>query len=288
MEYTILQKQEIEKGYEDGLSEEMINLYKDKKYNYLKMNFIRVAFNEGMAIEEVKQFADPTYSISEMEILKHKIKNGETISIDEKKTKKTTKSMRLTDVLCVVLLLLVICCFIMYCSYQRQKKEVQVSIQSPYVIERLEPFDANDPIQICQLNSTTKLIKPEEFETDQVGSNIIVYELKDLFKTISIPIRVDVIDVIPPEIKFKKNEAVLMKGTPFNMYTYLDTVIDDVDGSITERVTCDVEQIDPTHAKAIFCVEDEAGNQTVEELLIVYKDIEEIVEGYDNIQFSEE
>ena len=54
------------------------------------------------------------------------------------------------------------------------------------------------------------------------------------------------------------------------------------------RSTCDVEQIDPTHAKAIFCVEDEAGNQTVEELPIVYKDVEEIVEGYDNIQFSEE
>ncbi len=273
MEFTTLQLEEIQKGVEGGLSEKMVGLYKDARFNYLKMHFIREAFEEGMGFEDVLTFANPSYSLSEMEMLKHQIQHGrDVMDVKEKKRRIST------DLLCVCLFVLVFGLFVFCMWYYKCNKHVEVKICNPYSVAVGDMFQASDAIESLQLNANMELVKPEDFEASEVGSYMVVYEVKDLFGAHTIPIRVDVLDETAPEIVFKKDEALLVKGASFDMFTYLDCVMDDVDGCITSRCTCVVEEVDETSGVAIYEVSDEAGNVTKKELPIQYLDVDQYVE----------
>lgn len=110
---------------------------------------------------------------------------------------------------------------------------------------------------------------------DSPGQYIVQYTLANSVKKTKKVLIVNVIDDIPPIIKLKQDSIILMQGEAFNALDYIESVQDNIDGDLIDKVsftTIDITKIG-MHS-VTYTVSDAQGNQAIATLHVYIQEKE--------------
>ena len=80
-DFTEDQMNEIKNGFENGLSEEQVDVYAKPEFNESQMRKIRMGFESGFSMEQVSVYAKPEFNSDQMGVLKDGLERG--LSIEQ-------------------------------------------------------------------------------------------------------------------------------------------------------------------------------------------------------------
>lgn len=80
-DFTKDQMNEIKNGFENGLSEEQVDVYAKPEFNESQMRKIRMGFESGFSMEQVSVYAKPEFNSDQMGVLKDGLERG--LSIEQ-------------------------------------------------------------------------------------------------------------------------------------------------------------------------------------------------------------
>lgn len=78
-EYSLLQKSEIKKGMDDGLTIQEVEKYASPAYNFMQMKEIRTAIEEKIPEKEYAVMCDPAISAEEMKEMRIRLAHGQIV-----------------------------------------------------------------------------------------------------------------------------------------------------------------------------------------------------------------
>lgn len=80
-DFTEDQMNEIKNGFENGLSEEQVDVYAKPEFNESQMRKIRMGFESGFSMEQVSVYAKPEFDSYQMGVIRNGFENG--LSIEQ-------------------------------------------------------------------------------------------------------------------------------------------------------------------------------------------------------------
>ena len=143
-----------------------------------------------------------------------------------------------------------------------EKPEIELPKEETIQVE----VGANNKIQLPKtkyhFNDVTQKVRINgNIDYSKIGEYDITLELDTLFGKYSQSAKVKVVDITAPEIT--------LEGEEYFNQSYAKEyqepgfkASDEYDGELTEKVICKKENIDETHYKIIYSVEDSSGNKT--------------------------
>lgn len=75
-DFTEDQMNEIKNGFENGLSEEQVDVYAKPEFNESQMRKIRMGFESGFSMEQVSVYAKPEFDSYQMGVIRNGFENG--------------------------------------------------------------------------------------------------------------------------------------------------------------------------------------------------------------------
>ena len=250
--FTLLQKDEVRKAVQAGLSEEAIQLVRNEHLNYRQMAVIRSALESGMDIGQVRAIGRHWVSADEMQELLDELRNGQTVRVP-------TRPLPLAAIarvsaallLGVTLLLSAFARHPKECGFELTGEEIRLSVGMEYHPEAyVKEIHGED----------VSLIMPEAFTAETPGVRIAAYELEADGVRIRKLLRIVITDETPPELTLTTDHIELLRVTPFACESYIVSAVDNVDGDITDRVTCDSTLGEAETQNVTYSVTDAAGN----------------------------
>jgi|AKZA01.1.fsa_nt_gi hypothetical protein len=99
---------------------------------------------------------------------------------------------------------------------------------------------------------------------DSPGQYIVQYTLENAVKKIKRTLIVNVFDDIPPIIILKQESIILMQGEAFNALDYIESVHDNIDGNLIDKVNYTTIDITKLGMHTVtYTVSDTQGNQAI-------------------------
>lgn len=167
MQWNTLQKEQIELGRKEGLSERQIRLYAKHRYSFLQMQEIRTALADGFSIRDVRKLCRPWYSDRDMEKIRLRLKNKE----------KNPSGMSVRT-WCAGAALLVLGAALIISGYIRISERPDLSLSAAAVtLKAGEPFEPMKYVASCS-QKAEKLSLPSGVDTLSPGTKAAVYRLK--------------------------------------------------------------------------------------------------------------
>jgi len=84
-------------------------------------------------------------------------------------------------------------------------------------------------------------------------------------------LKLKIIDRQAPLIYLKQEFLSIEKNQNFSCRNYVDKVIDNVDGDITDKVTCNTIDFNKERQEITYTVADSSGNKAVKKMIVVVK-----------------
>ena len=262
---TFLQRNEIEKGLQDQMSEEEMRLFSSHEFNYLQMGVIRSALASGLPADQVRSIAKPWISASEMEELVQELQKGETPEIPNKKIR-----IPFSWILAV---LLILSGSGMVWMLAQEESDLVLELTSDEI--RLAcgmTFDPSAYVKDWQ-GENARLILPDEFTASVPEVRLVRYELQSSEGTLSRLMRVIIVDETPPQITLSSEHIELLRVTPFACHAYLIKAVDNVDGDLSAQVECSDLLGEAETQQVEYLVKDSSGNTGTGVLEVHFADL---------------
>ncbi len=181
MSFDLLQNEQIQLGYEHGLTQRQVKLYAKRKNNFLKMEQLRLACESGIAWRDCKRIARMCRSDTEMKQYRVQLEHHLPV-----RWKRPWKAIIVTSVLL---------CMIsgrQYHQYYEKNAPFLTLSQQEISLMKGEVFQPLAYIESYSQNSGT-LILPN-IDTEKTGSQIAVYTLETNRGTITELLQVNIVD----------------------------------------------------------------------------------------------
>ncbi|MCI9292451.1 MAG: DUF5011 domain-containing protein [Erysipelotrichaceae bacterium] len=147
-------------------------------------------------------------------------------------------------------------------------QNLQLQVEDSVELEAGAPFNAMDYVIFCSDNGTLKL---PQISTDKIGSYVLEYTLSNEVKEMKASLKLKIIDRQAPLIYLKQEFLSIEKNQNFSCRNYVDKVIDNVDGDITDKVTCNTIDFNKERQEITYTVADSSGNKAVKKMIVVVK-----------------
>ncbi|MBR2761164.1 MAG: hypothetical protein IKD66_08325 [Solobacterium sp.] len=263
---TFLQKQEVEKGIQAGLSREQVRIYTEPGLNFIQMKVIREALCAGLKDEDARLIAKPWINAETMKELIEEMKQGKKITV---KKKLDLRKWILPAAAAGAAFLALGVLF-----FEEPKEAPMLELRQEEI--RLAVGMKFEPEQYIRQSSPEgyELILPAPFTAEKPEVRLAMYELKGKETSVKRILRITVADETAPEIHLLQDHAELLRATKFSCRAYLKNAYDAIDGDLTRRVQCS-DQLDSEETQTVlYTVKDKAGNVGKTELTIHFADFD--------------
>ncbi len=268
-----MQLHQVKLGYDNGLTEEQIEIYAKPKFNWYQMEQIRLGLEAGM---DVTIYAQENIPSEEMEHIRQKNEiNADYQSKVKEETKllkkeNKTKSVILTLGSLGILFLLIVIALGALIGWNRielmfdtihlslKTKEITVNYgESLNVMNLVDVFDERYVLKVT----------PENIDTSSVDTIDVIFQQTNGLNTKTEKCTVNVVDQLPPVLTLKETE--IYEDSFAGCKTLIETAEDEVDGDLYEQVVCsdEYEFVDDV-AVVNYSLKDAAGNEAKAQLTI--------------------
>lgn len=179
---TLLQKQEVQKGLQAGLTPDQVESYASTAYNHRQMREIRLALEHAPDVRKNASLYEPSMDVEEMEKRRHRIEKGEKIC--------PFSLSRILLAVCFVLMLMSSVLIFLFSS--RQTQPYLHLTASEVTIPQGASFE---PLEYVADYSSSKgeLILPGNVDTSTPGVKAAVYVFRTPHTEITRILNVEVI-----------------------------------------------------------------------------------------------
>lgn len=185
--FTPLQKQEIQKGLENGLNQKEVESYASSAYNYLQMREIRLALEHDRKKKNNGSLYEPSMDVEEMRKMRQRIEKGEKI-----------RSFSVSRILMSVCLILMMVSSALVFFLTDQKAQPYLHLTTDRItVAQGASFDPMEYIADYS-SSRGELILPADVSTSSPGTYAAVYVLHTGRTEIT---RILNVEVVPAEEK---------------------------------------------------------------------------------------
>lgn len=262
---SYLQKQQIEIGKANGLT--CLQLIKIRKpwLNYRQMEQIRLGLENGLAASQIRQYADCSNSAEQMRTYRIALENSERIHPEVHPFAAATG---IISGLAAVLFLLYV---FFFKPFNGNAQNSQLVLELTETSIQLECGEVFEPSQYVKDSSdhSAQLIYPEDIDTSVPGSHTAVYQLISDTQEAIQTMRVRVVDKIAPDLQLVCEEADYSDfDEPFNCRSYIAYAKDEVDGTLTDEVSCSSLLHETGLQEVAYRVSDSSGNTALKTLRV--------------------
>ncbi len=260
--YTVLQKEELEQGREQKLSEEAISLYSDRRMNYLQMRAVRNALNSGISAEAVSLFAKFWIPAWQIEEFAEEVRNGEQPAVPKRPLPREP-FLWLGAAVTLLGILPMLASPSGPVQLELTSGTIRIPCGAEFEPERyVKEFSGED----------VSLFLPEKFTADRPGPVLVQYRAEGKKETVRKNLRVEVVDDQAPSITLTSERAELLREAPFSCHAYVMKAMDEVDGDLTRAVICSDVLTDEETQQVSYQVKDQAGNTATAVLHVHFAD----------------
>lgn len=277
--FSFYQLKEIELGFEHGLDSQKVDLYAKIEFDNLQMKEIRLALEDGFSNDQIDTFARPECNFKIMEHAREVIKNANVI--DETK-KADLHKKRIKNLIFFIGLLIIflgaIISFLYSQTYVRNFFQ-GLNIEFKDISKEIEygsKVNAYDYIKSYTKGENIKLEVPKTINTHILGEQTLNYVISNDVKKVNKKLKIKIVDKEKPIVKLKQYDVTLERSinTTFSCKSYLEKATDNVDGDITEKVSCNAFDVNKDKQDIIFKVKDSSNNEGRATLKLILKEKE--------------
>lgn len=182
-DFTVLQKEEIRQGLDEGLDQEVIYLFARPYYNFLQMREIRTALKEGIDPDLIRRYWKPSMDYSEMKEMRIAAVSMEPLPVR-------------SFIPAAAAGFLLFSAAASLCFYFVTHPKEHLALELKAEEAELAVGEMFDPMEyvLSYSGDDALLVLPHGITTDQPGSRTAVYELKGKRKSLTRTLRVTVSD----------------------------------------------------------------------------------------------
>lgn len=269
--------EQVRLGFEHGLTINQVDIYAKSCFDPMQMEEIRFAFEDGLTLDDIDKFAKPEFGYEQMNHVRIKIRNEK--KVDENKqadlTKKYLFNIFLFAVIAGLLIVIVVGSILAKGELTLYFEQLELVLSDSEVeVEYNSPFLAMNYVKEYTEKDGVELILPEEIHTDVLGSQIVLYKVRNAKKVITRELIVNVVDRTAPILELSDSEVTLIKNKDqFSCRVYIAKAEDNVDKNIIEKVKCSDEiDLSKNEQEIEYSVSDESGNEVSKKLIVYLKE----------------
>lgn len=283
--FNPFQLREIEEGLKNGLTTSQVELYAKDVYDNMQMQEIRLGLEHGLTERQMSVFLNPSIGYEEMRYSRIQVEDLNVIN-ENANADLLKKKVSIGARVVIVLALLVVVGIGGYVGrnyIQSAFQDIDLELtDSEITLNYGETFKPMNYVKAYTKEDGVELILPSSVDTNEVGTQTVIYKLNNLVKSVSKELKINVVDSDAPTITLNKKEVTLTRGEDtFSCKAYLSSANDTVDGDLTDEVTCkskdtDEGKVDEKKDKQtiIYSVTDKTGNEGSATLTLKYVDPE--------------
>lgn len=269
------QMTEVKEGLKT-LTTDQVDTYAIPDYDNMQMQEIRLGLEHGLTADQMAIFKNPSIPWEAMNHSRIKIENANVI---DARAKSKLHALRLRNVFIALLIILMlgigtVCAVVGKRYYDFTQQDLTLKLVADEVtVDYAQGFNPMDYVESYTKDEEVQLVLPDAIDTKVLGATSVIYTVKNPVKSITKEMTVHVIDRKNPTITLSNQEVTLTRDQDkFSCRAYLTSAIDDVDGDLTKKVTCN--DADPTKNEQdiVYSVVDSAGNKAEAHLKLTFKD----------------
>ncbi len=272
------QMREVIDALNDGLPIDKIDIFAWDKYDNMQMHEIRLALEHGLTEQQISAFLTPSMEWESMQHVRLQLEKENLID-EHAKSKLRAKRLKNIFVAILIVVLLGIAGTGIYFGkqyYDIKNQTLELDLTNEDItLQYGDPFNPVNYVSYYTIADNVELILPDPIDTTELGNTSVTYTIKNELKFETKELLIHIVDTTSPVINLSNQEVTLTRGEDtFSCKAYLSNAYDDVDGDLTDSVTCTDSDESKNQQDIVYTVSDESGNVGEKTLTLSYVDPE--------------